>query len=224
MIFILAYIADVAIVAAYLYFARTGRARPFHWANALGCLPVIATEIVAHAFPPLILTAFFGLGGWYGIVKRRERLIMLEADYIAGPMTNRRNFNFDTFDAVAAARRAAGRTVFNPHEHDQESYPGIDDAEATKVGDVTKIAEEVGFDLAAAMRWDLARVAECDTLVLLPEWETSSGARAERFVGEMTGSRIVLAEWDADESGIANGWWSFRDDDVQKRLAVTWAA
>lgn len=138
---------------------------------------------------------------------------MLDAEYIAGPMTNRADFNFPAFDAVAAARRAEGRTVFNPHERDAEQYPGIDDAEATKVGDVVALGAEVGFSLAAAMRWDLPRVAECERIVLLPEWETSSGARAERFVAEMTGSTVVLAYQHHDGS------WSFSDDPIQRRLA-----
>lgn len=214
MIFLLAYLADVAICFTYLRLARTERARPFHWANAVGCVPIIVTELLLHAYAPLILTAFFGAVGIVGLT-RIKGVRMLEADYIAGPMTNRPKFNFDTFDAVAAARRAAGRTVFNPHEHDQETYPGIDDAPATQIGDVVAIAEEVGFDFHAAMRWDLVRVAECDTIVLLPEWETSSGAKAERFVAEMTGSRIVLAEWDAI------GAWRFREDPEQKRVSVS---
>lgn len=213
MIFLLAYLADVAICITYFALARSGKARPFHWANAIGCVPIIVTELVLHAYAPLILTAFFGAVGIVGLT-RDKGARMLQADYVAGPMTNRPKFNFDTFDAVAAARRASGRLVFNPHEHDQETYPGIDEAEATRVGDVVAIASEVGFDFHAAMRWDLARVAECDTIVLLPEWETSSGAKAERFVAEMTGSRIVLAEWDAI------GAWSFREDPVQKRIAV----
>lgn len=138
---------------------------------------------------------------------------MIDAEYVAGPMTNRPKFNFDAFDAVALARRAEGRTVFNPHEHDQELYPGIDEAEATVDGDVHAITEQVGFSLAAAMEWDLARVAECERIVMLPEWEQSSGARAERFVAEMTGSTIVLAYRHHDGS------WSFSDDPIQRRLA-----
>lgn len=68
----LAYAADGAVVATYLSLVRTGRARAFHWANALGCLPLIAVEIGAHAFAPLVLTAFFGLGGWYGVLKGKR--------------------------------------------------------------------------------------------------------------------------------------------------------
>lgn len=133
--------------------------------------------------------------------------------YIAGPMTNRPGFNFSAFDAVAAELRGQGVVTYNPHERDAEEYPGIDDAAATLTGDVVALAAEVGFSLAAAMVWDLARVIESDAIVLLPEWETSSGARAERFVGEMTGSTVWLAE--RDGAG-----WAFTPDPVQKRLAV----
>lgn len=141
---------------------------------------------------------------------------MIDAEYVAGPMTNRVRFNFDTFDAVTHARRAQGRHVFNPHEHDQEMYPGIDDAVATLTGDVAAIAGEVGFSLAAAMRWDLPRVAECERIIMLPEWETSSGARAERFVAELTGSEVWLA---IPVSHGATTDWAFELDAVQKRLA-----
>jgi len=142
--------------------------------------------------------------------------------YIAGPMTNRPGFNFPAFDAVAErCRTVDGWSVWNPHEHDQEMYPGIDDAEATQVGDVQKIAEEVGFDLHLAMTWDLQAVSIAEHLVLLPEWETSSGAKAERFVGEMTGSKIWLASKchpSAIDFDDVKGWYLTLDP-KQKRLA-----
>lgn len=138
----------------------------------------------------------------------------MPAAYIAGPMTNRPHFNFPTFDAVAAMlRRWTDWTVHNPHEHDQEAYPGIDEAAATLVGDVVAIADEVGFSFTDAMRWDLVHVAESENLVLLPEWETSTGAKAERFVGELTGSTIWLAHQ------LTNGEWTIALDPQQKRLA-----
>lgn len=118
--------------------------------------------------------------------------------YIAGPMTNRPHFNFPTFDAVAAYLRRHGWEIFNPHEHDQDVYPGIDDAPATQVGDVKAIVDQVGFNLQESMRWDLARVIESDAIVLLPEWETSTGATHERYVAEVTGRKVLLADSDCD--------------------------
>lgn len=69
MIFVLAYIADAVIIATYLYLAHTGKVRPFHWANAFGAIPIVATEIALAAWPVLILTAFFGIGAAYGLLK-----------------------------------------------------------------------------------------------------------------------------------------------------------
>lgn len=66
----LAYLADVAVLGTYAMVARGGSVRPFHWANALGCFPIIGVEIVAGAWPPLVLTATFGALGWVGVVKR----------------------------------------------------------------------------------------------------------------------------------------------------------
>jgi hypothetical protein len=143
--------------------------------------------------------------------------------YIAGPMTHRENFNFPAFDAVAERCRVVdGWTVLNPHEHDQETYPGIDDTPATEIGDVEAIAMEVGFNYQNAMVWDLQAVAVSEHLVLLPEWETSTGAKAERFVAEMTGSKIWLANHETwvDDQGYAGESWYLTLDPEQKRLAV----
>jgi hypothetical protein len=139
-------------------------------------------------------------------------MMQFESCYVAGPMTNRPRFNFDTFDEVAWALRQHGKTVHNPHEHDVAMYPGIDDAAATITGDVAMLADEVGFDLGAALSWDYARIIESDAIVLLPEWETSSGARSERFVAEMTGRQVWLAIDERDA-------WRFALDPVQRRMA-----
>lgn len=67
----LGYVVDAWILGTYWLLARTGRARPFHLANALGCLPVIALELHEGAGVPLVLTAAFGALGWAGLVSRR---------------------------------------------------------------------------------------------------------------------------------------------------------
>lgn len=142
--------------------------------------------------------------------------------YVAGPMTNIENFNFHTFDAVTDRCRVVdGWGVLNPHEHDQEMYPGIDDAPATQLGDVLAIAHEVGFDFHKAMVWDLQSVAIAEHLVLLPGWENSTGAKAERFVGEMTGSKIWLASYCIvhNEGGPSTREWVLTLDSEQKRLS-----
>lgn len=65
----LAYMADAIIL--FTYFAAALKRLPlrwFHWANALGCIPIIITEAAVGAWPALILTAAFGAAGWCGVI------------------------------------------------------------------------------------------------------------------------------------------------------------
>jgi hypothetical protein len=69
----LAYVADAWVLGTYALMARSGRTRPFHLANAVGFAPLLASEIVAHVYPPLVLTLAFGVLGWVGLWKERSR-------------------------------------------------------------------------------------------------------------------------------------------------------
>lgn len=69
---VLAYCADAAVLATYWHLARTGSARPFHWANAIGFVPLAVVEIVGHIYPPLILTVAFGVIGIAGLIQTRK--------------------------------------------------------------------------------------------------------------------------------------------------------
>lgn len=69
---ILGYIADAWILGTYALLARTGRERPFHWANAIGCAPIIVLEVQAGAYVPLVLTSVFGAIGWFGVLRNKE--------------------------------------------------------------------------------------------------------------------------------------------------------
>lgn len=64
---VLAYIADVWILATYYLTTRGRPVRWFHLANAIGCLPIIAVETWVGAWPALVLTAAFGLIGFMGL-------------------------------------------------------------------------------------------------------------------------------------------------------------
>lgn len=66
----LAYLADAWILATYALTTRRRPVRWFHWANAVGCAPILAVEAVAGAWPPLVLTAAFGAIGCVGLLKR----------------------------------------------------------------------------------------------------------------------------------------------------------
>lgn len=67
---IFAYVADAAILGTYAASVRdASRVRWFHWANAIGAVPIVAVEIVVAAWPPLVLTVAFGLIGCAGVLR-----------------------------------------------------------------------------------------------------------------------------------------------------------
>ena len=92
--------------------------------------------------------------------------------YIAGPMSRLPNFNFPAFDTAAALGRALGWEALSPAEHDREC--GFDE---------TKNSMD-GFDMDAAIKWDVEAICRADAIALLPGWEKSTGARAERTLAE----------------------------------------
>lgn len=108
--------------------------------------------------------------------------------YIAGPMRGIAEFNFPAFREAAAKWRAVGFDVTSPAEHDIEG--GFDPAGMSGDEDLSTI----GFDLTAALLWDLAQVAEADGLILLRGWEQSSGTRAELATAAALGKLVIEDE------------------------------
>lgn len=104
--------------------------------------------------------------------------------YIAGPMRGIPEFNFPAFhEAERWARRYLGGNILNPAQRDIDAgfnptgLLGTDDELA-----------DLGFDLAEAMRHDIAYIAtEARRIVLLPGWARSSGARLEHAVADRCG-------------------------------------
>lgn len=100
--------------------------------------------------------------------------------YIAGPMQGIANFNFPRFNAVTAAFRANGHTVFNPAEKDIERHAGVDIAAGNANGSLAEAKVNHGFSLRRALADDCRFICEqCNTIVMLPGWEQSKGAMAE---------------------------------------------
>jgi Domain of unknown function (DUF4406) len=116
--------------------------------------------------------------------------------YIAGPMRGYPEFNFPAFHLAARRLRADGHEVFSPAERDIE-YHGTDISAGNITGDEAKATIEHGFDLRRAMGDDLAWIcAHADAIVLLPGWEASKGAQAERATGLAIGLDILApGEW-----------------------------
>ena len=98
--------------------------------------------------------------------------------YLAGPMRGIEQFNFPAFHEAAAELRALGHEVISPAEHDLEL--GFDPA----------LNSLDGFDMEAAMRWDVAQVLTADVVSLLPGWEASEGVAVELAVARAIGVPI----------------------------------
>lgn len=94
----------------------------------------------------------------------------MSAVYIAGPMTGRPDFNYPAFDEAEVALRAAGHSPINPTSTEARNpTPGT--------------AQPWQW----YMRHAIKLVADADGIALLPEWESSRGARLEFQIAEALG-------------------------------------
>jgi Domain of unknown function (DUF4406)/Domain of unknown function (DUF6378) len=89
--------------------------------------------------------------------------------YLSGPMTGIPEYNFPAFNAAAKKMREAGFDVLNPAE--------LFDGKADRT------REEY-------FRHDFKNVAECDIVLLLPDWEKSVGAVKELIAARECGCAI----------------------------------
>jgi hypothetical protein len=107
--------------------------------------------------------------------------------YLAGPMRGYADFNVHAFRAWAAKLRAAGHEVFSPAESTEAIYgAGIYDG---KAGDEAA----AGIDSRTVFAADLAWLcAEADAVALMPGWEASKGALAERAAAIALGIDVIL--------------------------------
>jgi hypothetical protein len=111
--------------------------------------------------------------------------------YLAGPMRGIPEFNFPAFYSAADKLRAEGHDVFNPAERDNEKH-GTDISKGNATGDEALAAAQHGFNLREALGADLAFIcAEADAIALLPGWEQSKGANAERATAVALGLEVI---------------------------------
>lgn len=98
--------------------------------------------------------------------------------YIAGPMRGYDRFNFPAFDRAESQLKKKGWDAVSPAAMDRAI--GVNE-------NTTELPD--GF-IYTALRRDFAAICTCDAIVFLPEWEKSSGARAEARVGLDIGLRF----------------------------------
>jgi hypothetical protein len=110
--------------------------------------------------------------------------------YIAGPMSGIPEFNYPMFNRVTEVYRGIGYSVFNPAERDIERH-GVDISIGNNQGSVAQASAEHGFDLRVALGEDLQYICStATTIVMLPGWENSKGARAEHATAVALGLEI----------------------------------
>lgn len=90
--------------------------------------------------------------------------------YIAGPMRGFPRFNFDAFDQAERALSEMGMVPISPAAMDREIGFNPDTDEPDRAF------------LEAAMRRDIDAIMRADAVVMLPGWEKSTGAFAERHL------------------------------------------
>lgn len=101
--------------------------------------------------------------------------------YLAGPMRGYDGLNFNAFDRAQADLEGRGYTVLNPAALDRKAHPGRD------------LSKELSSDeLDEIICTDLEAVLRADGIALLPGWEASVGAKAERGVALWAGKKVYM--------------------------------
>jgi len=111
--------------------------------------------------------------------------------YVAGPMRGLPYFNFPAFHEAADKLRSLGHDVFSPAERDNDRH-GKDISAGNVAGCEAVAAAEHGFNLREALAEDLEFICwHADAIALLPGWERSKGATAERAAGLALGLMVA---------------------------------
>lgn len=101
--------------------------------------------------------------------------------YISGPMTGRKDLNRKAFNTIAAWLRKRGHFVINPHDLSPifGSEESLRDSFECLYGGKSKVGTETAQLARAVLLADFAAIRSCDAILLLENWDTSKGAKAE---------------------------------------------
>jgi hypothetical protein len=109
--------------------------------------------------------------------------------YIAGPMRGICLYNFPAFDDAAEQGRKLGHAVVSPADLDRNA--GFDPNTLPPDWDWSTLPDN--FDLVKTAGRDISAILLCNAIALLPGWERSKGALAEKAVAEWLGLDILDA-------------------------------
>jgi hypothetical protein len=132
-------------------------------------------------------------------------------------MTYRPHFNYPAFDAMKADLIEAGyRDIISPAELDDPADRAA--AMASLDGDPSRYTGPLAWEDFLARDVKIIAGGTVDGIVVLPEWETSRGARLETFVGKaLCGLPVYYFDRDFAEFGFV----LFEVPDIQLYRAWT---
>jgi hypothetical protein len=110
--------------------------------------------------------------------------------YLAGGMRGYPKFNALAFDAAAAKLRAEGHEVFSPSENSVNLFG--ESVRNNAEGDEGKMGGDEMTIARTVFHLDLTYIClQADAVALLPGWEKSRGARAERATADALGLKVI---------------------------------
>lgn len=102
-------------------------------------------------------------------------------------------FNFPAFHAAQAKLEAEGHEVFSPAKADIDAHDGVDFSKGNDAGCEEHASKQHGFSLRDALGRDMKYIcAHAEAIALLPGWEFSKGANAEKALADALGLEIIV--------------------------------
>lgn len=99
--------------------------------------------------------------------------------YLAGQMRGLHRYGFPIFHHAAHVLRGKGWEIISPAEMDEDLGFNPDLS-----------LEDNNFNLQEAMHRDISALLRCDSIVLLPNWRNSEGAKLELAIAQALGLSV----------------------------------
>jgi hypothetical protein len=115
--------------------------------------------------------------------------------YLAGPMRGYPHFNAPAFAAAAGRIRRLGHECFSPAEQSIKLFG--ESVRTNAAGDEGKMGGDERTVARTVFHLDLSYIClYAEAVALLPNWQESRGARAEKAVAEALGLSILYVGTD----------------------------
>lgn len=114
--------------------------------------------------------------------------------YLAGPMSNIPYFNFPAFfDGEKILRNLGYEEIFNPAQHDVDTYGDFWKDCPTGSHDEAKSREGAPITYRDVLRKDLNWILDhAEVIALLPGWENSKGVKAEKALTDCLKLEVIF--------------------------------